>query len=152
MRALTGQISLFDVKQKNEPAHKPVKVDPEYNPAEWALVYLVTRRGGYKGNLFILTVQDAQALCSDACSRGIGRGGEWFFMWTTIDHFVRKDDAYGETKHAGTERPKFVFLADTGKQDRDFERLNIQKPTYKQCAEIIHRLGYQIDYTYKRET
>lgn len=150
MRGAADQISFFEL---SEPTEKPgEKNENQYDPREWALVYLVTRHGGYKGNLFILSIPDAQTLCEDPCSRGIGRGGEWFFMWTSIDHFIRKDDVYGDTKHSGTERPKFLFLHDTGKQDKDFERLGIKKPSFIQSEEIIKAIGYDIDYTYKQPT
>ena len=145
-----GQISFIELLEAGE--QKQTGPAPAYDPEEWALVYLVTRRGGYKGNLFILRIQDAKKLCEDPCSRGMGRGGEWIFMWTTIAHFIRKDDTYGDSKHVGTELPRFLFLADTGKQDKDFERLGIKKPSFIECEEIIRSIGYQIDYTYKRES
>lgn len=103
---------------------------------EYALVYLVARAGGIKGNLFILKTEDAKTFCSDDCSHGYGRGGPWCMMWTTIRHFVHQNDTYdGRLKD-------FVFIFDTGKQDKDFERLGIKKPTLKEQTDILHKMGY----------
>lgn len=56
---------------------------------DYAVVYLVTSggkigHGAFKGNLFILTVEDAMKLCSDDCSKGVSRGSPWMMMWTSI--------------------------------------------------------------------
>lgn len=67
--------------------------------SEYALVYLVTKAGGWAGNLFVLSVEDAKTLCSDECSRGWGRGGPWHFQWTTIDHFAQMNDTYNGRRH-----------------------------------------------------
>ena len=102
-----------------------------------ALVYMVTAKGGNAGNLFILDKQDAIRLCSDDCSKGAARGSSWLFMWTTIDHYIRNDDEYAGNK------PEFVFIKDSGKQDADFARLGIRKLTQSEQKEIIERIGYK---------
>lgn len=127
------QLSFFD----QEP-EEPVKVqenDDSYLD-EWALVYLVTRSGGTQGNLWVLKTEDAKKLCSDECSHGQARGGHWMFQWTTIRHFVHQNDQYDKRLE------DFLFIFDTGKQNKDFKRLGIEKPTLAEQFDLIRRLGY----------
>jgi len=121
------QLSLF-----NEA--KPQK--PKINIDEWALVYLVTFAGGNQGNLFLLPIEDAKKLCSDKCSHGVGRGGHWMFQWTSVKHFVRQNDTYDGRLE------DFLFIWDSGKQDKDFERLGLKKPSLKEQTEVLHEMGY----------
>lgn len=79
-------------------------------------------------------------LCSDKCSEGIGRGGRWHFQWTTIDHFIHQNDTYDGRLE------DFVFIRDTGKQDKDLERLGIKKPSIKEMGEILRGMGYLITF------
>ena len=129
---MNEQISLFDLI---EPQEEPEKEDDGYLD-EYALVYLVTKAGGWKGNLFILSVEDAKKLCSDKCSQGRSRNGSWMFQWTTIRHFVSMNDTYDGRLN------DFEFIWDTGKQDKDFERLGIKKPSLKEQCELLHKMGY----------
>ena len=124
---MTEQLSFFD-----EP--KPEK--PKYDLSEWALVYLVTFGGGNQGNLWILKKEDAIKLCSDKCSEGTVRGGKWHFQWTTIDHFIRQNETYDNRLE------DFKFICDTGKQDKDFERLGIKKPRLEEQSDLLQDMGY----------
>ena len=118
-----------------EQSEAPKKDDDSYLD-DYALVYLVTRSGGTQGNLWVLRTEDAKRLCSDECSHGQARGGFWMFQWTTIRHFAHQNDQYdGRIED-------FLFIFDTGKQDKDFERLGIDKPTLAEQFELISRLGY----------
>lgn len=122
------QLSLF---QEEPETHE---LDPRVY--EYSLVYLVTCAGGNQGNLWVLKNEDAMKLCEDECSHGQGRGGRWMFMFTRLDHFIRRDYSYGD------EHEDFLFIYDNGKQDRDFERLGIIKPTLKERAELLESMGY----------
>lgn len=126
------QLSLFGFIEPDEPEEKE---DDSYLD-DWALVYLVTKAGGWQGNLFVMKVEDAKKFCSDDCSHGQARGGYWMFQWTTLRHFVHQNDQYDGR------REDFEFIWDTGKQDKDFERLGIQKPTLKESSEILNKMGY----------
>lgn len=102
----------------------------------YALVFLVTKSGGNRGNLFVLPIEDAQKLCSDESSHGISRGGHWMFQWTSILHFVHQNDTYDGRLE------DFVFIKDSGRQDKDFARLGIRKPTISEQCDILRKLGY----------
>ena len=129
---MNEQLSIFDIINKPD-APEPDKKD---ELKDWALVYLVKKASGNAGNLWVMRVEDAQKLCSDDCSHGQALGGYWMFQWTTIDHFVRQNDQYDKRLE------DFVFIWDSGKQDKDFDRLGIRKPTLKEQTEVLHRLGY----------
>lgn len=122
------QLSLFDSDSD--------KLEDEMMLDDYALVYLVTKSGGNRGNLFILTTEDAQKLCEDDCSHGMGRGGPWIMMWTSIKHFVHQNDTYDGRLE------DFEFIRDTGKQDKDFNRLGIKKPTLKEEGDLLQKMGY----------
>lgn len=124
---------------------------PTPDLSEWALVYLVTKSGGNRGNLFILRVQDAQTLCEDECSHGQARGGQWMFQWTTLDHFARNDSAAAQHKNVHGKLEPFVFIRDTGKQDRDFARLGIHKPTLQECSDLLKFMGYELKFKGSKE-
>lgn len=137
------QITLFDFLE--EPASTPAHTKEDNSQSdEWALVYLVTFGSGFKGNLFVLKRDDAIKLCQDDCSHGIGRGGEWMFCWTSLGHFLKDDDAASQHKNVHGNLEDFVFLLDTGKQDADFERLGIIKPTLAESKAILQRMGYNL--------
>ena len=129
---MNEQLSIFDIINKPD-TPEPDKKD---ELKDWALVYLVKKESGNAGNLWVMPVEAAQKLCSDDCSHGQAYGGYWMFQWTTIDHFVRQNDQYDKRLE------DFVFIWDSGKQDKDFDRLGIRKPTLKEQTEILHRLGY----------
>lgn len=132
------QLQLFGELEVIEEAKQQREETNGYDLQQWALVYLVYRSGGYGGNLFILSVDDARKLCSDKCSRGFSRGGEWQFHWTTIDHFTSQNKTYDGRLE------RFVFIPDSGKQDRDFERLGIKKPTLEEMDDILRSRGYAL--------
>ena len=145
----SGSISLFDfMDDKTE----EVKAEPEQNTndiGDWCLVYLVTRSGGNSGNLFVLHREDAIKLCSDECSHGVSRGGHWMFNWTSLDHFydsknASKADRQMRNVHGDLE--PFVFIRDTGKQDKDFERLGIHKPDIYEIKKVLRSIGYEMEY------
>lgn len=120
-------------------------------PADYkdlALVYLVTQKGGFAGNLWLLHIEDAKKFCSDDCSKGRGNfGGEWCFMWTALSHFFNDDEAAQQNKTTQGKLMPFVFIRDTGKQDKDFERLGIVKPSIKEVSETLEQAGYFISFT-----
>ena len=130
---MSEQLSLFEEEpqQKRKPERQ---IDRRLS--EYALVYMVTKAGGWAGNLFVLSVEDAKTLCSDECSRGWGQGGPWHFQWTTIDHFAHMNDTYDGR------RPSFEFIKDTGKQDGDFARLGIRKPGKSVIFDMLFDMGY----------
>lgn len=136
------QLSLFDFKEQAAPKKTTSGIEPN----DWALVYLVTKAGGAKGNLWVLKKEDAMKLCEDDCSHGIARGGRWMFNWTSLSHFTKDDDGAKQHKDVhGTLKP-FVFLFDTGKQDADFQRLGITKPYPSEVSDILRHLGYRMTY------
>lgn len=67
------QITIYDLL--DEPIPKTESQKTRIDTGDWCLVYMVTRHGGYQGNLYMLHRDDAIKLCSDDCSRGYGRGG-----------------------------------------------------------------------------
>ena len=103
---------------------------------EYSLVYLVSFKEGYRGNMFLLKTADARKFCSDDCSAGKG----WMFQWTTINHFVHQNDQYDGRLE------KFVFIPDKGMQDDDFERLGIVKPTISEMKDVLKNIGYELVY------
>jgi hypothetical protein len=122
---------------------------PQVDTKDYCLVYLVTRHGGNKGNLFILHQEDAMKLCEDKCSKGRGRGGEWHFQWTSLSHFVDSNDrsaADRQYRDTHGNLTPFIFLADTGKQDKDLERLGIKKPSLKEICELLRTMGFCLQY------
>lgn len=140
-------MNLFDLLEEAKPEEKTEeKRADEFDPEAWALVYLVTKAGGAKGNLWVLRKEDAMALCEDECSHGMARGGRWMFNWTSLSHFANDDSGAAQHKDVhGTLKP-FVFIFDTGKQDADFERLGIIKPYPSEISDILRRLGYRMTY------
>lgn len=130
------QLNFFDKLPQSETIEQKTKREENEELKEWALVYMVFRHSGYQGNLFLLKKDDAIKLCSDECSHGVGRGGAWAFFWTTIDHFIRQNDIYDGRLES------FVFIKDNGKQDKDFERLGIKKPTRDEQSRILRDMGY----------
>jgi len=76
------QLSLFDTPDERQEKQQADIID---RIGDWCLVYLVTKSGGNKGNLFILHQDDAVKFCSDNCSHGTARGGKWMFQWTSIE-------------------------------------------------------------------
>jgi len=154
----TEQLSLFDLfAPASEPEEKPAKAEEPPKPQtadDWCLVYLVTKSGGNAGNLFVLKREDAQALCSDECSHGVARGGQWMFQWTSLSHFYDSGNRSAADRQARDTHGKltpFVFLKDTGKQDKDFERLGIKKPDIWQIKAILQELGYELTYKGSKE-
>lgn len=135
---MEGQLSLFDTS--------PEPPKPEEPETDWCLVYLVTRSGGNSGNLFVLRRDDAMKLCEDECSHGQARGGFWMFQWTSLEHFRRNDAAAKEHQNVYGDLEPFVFIQDIGKQDRDFDRLGIKKPTIREMQGILKELGYELKY------
>ncbi len=127
----TNQITMFD---RDEDFPEPVSPKPESRDSDdMCLVYLVTKSGGNRGNLFVLPREDAQKLCEDECSHGVARGGQWMFQWTSLSHFYDSGDRSAADRQARDTHGKltpFVFIRDTGKQDKDFERLGIKKTGY----------------------
>lgn len=141
-------ITLFDLMDE-QPVH------PEEVPArgrdigDWCLVYLVTQCGGNSGNLFVLHREDAIKLCSDECSHGVARGGHWMFNWTSLEHFYDSKDASKadrQMRNVYGDLEPFVFIYDTGKQDKDFERLCIHKPNILEIEDILRSIGYRMEY------
>ena len=145
---MIDQLSFFDIE---EAPKSPITEPKNEEVTDWCLVYLVTRSGGNQGNLFILHQDDAIKLCEDKCSHGQARQGQWMFMWTSLEHF-RKDDA-GAKQHKNVhgELEPFVFKFDTGKQDKDFERLGIKKPDIWEMENILNDLGYKMKYENSRD-
>lgn len=146
------QIGLFDF---DEPAKPQVKEQPEQknNVGDWCLIYLVTRSGGNSGNLFVLHREDAIKLCSDECSHGIARGGHWMFNWTSLDHFYDSKNASAadrQMRNVYGDLEPFVFIKDTGKQDKDFERLGIKKPNIYEIEDVLNSIGYKLQYKGER--
>lgn len=142
------QMSMFAVPE----APKSPITEPKRNDVDdWCLVYLVTRSGGNQGNLFILHRDDAIKLCSDKCSHGKARQGHWMFMWTSLEHFRRDDDGAAQHKNVHGVLEPFVFKFDTGKQDKDFERLGIKKPDIWEMKNILESLGYSMKYESSRD-
>ena len=139
-----GQTTIFDYI--DVPEETAEQETPSYTTTDYCLVYLVTRHGGNQGNLFILTKEDAMKFCEDDCSHGRGRGGEWMFNWTSLEHFRQNTDASAQYKNTHGKLEPFRFLIDTGKQDDDFERLGIVKPTRHEMMDILEELGYQFTY------
>ena len=129
---------------KEEPEGQ--QINPELS--EWALVYLVTYAGGNQGNLFVLRKEDAQKFCGDKCSHGTARGGKWLMQWTSLDKFANKGnaEATAQMENVHGELEPFIFIRDTGKQDKDFERLGIQKPSIDECPRLLESMGYQFKY------
>ena len=141
-------ITLFDLMDE-QPVH------PEEVPArgrdigDWCLVYLVTQCGGNSGNLFVLHREDAIKLCSDECSHGVARGGHWMFNWTSLEHFYDSKDASKadrQMRNVYGDLEPFVFIYDTGKQDKDFERLGIHKPNIWEIEDVLRSIGYRMEY------
>lgn len=141
-------ITLFDhideepVRPEEDPAH-------ERDIGDWCLVYLVTQCGGNSGNLFVLHREDAIKLCSDECSHGVARGGRWMFNWTSLEHFYDSKDASKadrQMRNVHGDLEPFVFIRDTGKQDKDFERLGIHKPGIWEVENILRSIGYRMEY------
>lgn len=151
------QITFEDFYPKEEKVErtKPEKkTEAPDDPNEWCLVYLVTRSGGNSGNLFILRKEDAQKLCEDECSHGTARGGQWFFMWTALSHFYDSGDrsaADRQQRNVHGKLEPFVFIKDTGKQDKDFERLGIKKPTISEMQKLLNDMGYELKYQGTKE-
>ena len=138
------QLSLFDTPDERQEKQQADIID---RIGDWCLVYLVTKAGGNKGNLFILHQDDAVKFCSDNCSHGTARGGKWMFQWTSMRHFVTNDAAAKEWCDVRGDLPGFKFLYDTGKQDRDFERLGIHKPSIKEMGDFLRSIGYCFEYS-----
>ena len=132
----------FDFLTTEQPEPEKSQVDV----GDWCLIYLVTKSGGNQGNLFLLHREDAIKLCSDECSHGQARGGHWMFQWTSMSHFVSGDAAAKEHEDVHGNLPGFKFVHDTGKQDADFERLGIKKPTLKEMCELLRSWGYLFEF------
>lgn len=148
------QLNLFEMLSEDtapEPAPKP---EPEPDSNDWCLIYLVTMNGGNQGNLFILHREDAIKLCEDECSHGSARQGKWMFCWTSLSHFYDSNDRSKADRQArnvhGVLEP-FVFIPDTGKQDKDFERLGIVKPNIREMSKILSECGYELKYKSSKE-
>lgn len=140
-----GQISFF------ENVDKPKEEKPQTQKTDMCLVYLVTKSGGNSGNLFVLHREDAIKLCTDECSHGSARGGQWMFQWTSLEHFRRDDAGADQHKNVHGKLEPFVFIPDTGKQDADFERLGISKPSRKEMQDVLLQLGYEMKYQGSKE-
>lgn len=146
---MIGQMGLFE-----ETVKQPENI-PENNAGDWCLVYLVTRAGGNSGNLFVLHQEDAIKLCTDECSHGIGRGGAWMFQWTSLDHFYDSKNAAAadrQMRNVYGELEPFVFIKDTGKQDKDFDRLGIHKPDISEVEKVLNSIGFKLQYKGEKPT
>lgn len=147
------QLSFFDLPElQGNKEHAAAALKPTRRRAEerdfsqWALVYLVTMSGGNVGNLFVLKTEDAMKLCEDECSHGSARGGRWMFQWTALDHFRRDDAAAAQHKNVFGKLEPFVFIRDSGRQDADFKRLGIIKPSISECKKLLSDMGYELIY------
>ena len=138
------QLSLFDWL---EPAQEPEEEQtPDIDVSDYCLVYLVTRSGGNQGNIWVLHREDAIKFCSDPCSHGQARGGYWMMMWTSMEHFTMNDAGAKQHQNVHGKLEPFKFIADTGKQDKDFERLGIQKPSITEIADLLRSMGYLMEF------
>ncbi len=140
---MIDQLSFFDHVEEPKPTITEAK---PINKEDWCLIYLVTRSGGNQGNIWILKRDDAIKFCSDPCSCGIGRGGPWIMMWTSMDHFIQDDAGAKQHKDVHGKLTPFKFIYDTGKQDKDFERLGIDKPGIKEISELLQSMGYLMEF------
>lgn len=142
------QLSLFSSVLKPEKQADKDERRISDKASDWALVYLVTYSGGNKGNLFVLKKEDAQKLCEDECSHGMARGGRWMFQWTSLDKFAKDGAgcASNQQKNVNGKLVPFVFIQDIGKQDDDFDRLRIKKPTIEESREILKSIGYELSF------
>lgn len=142
------QITIYDLL--DEPIPKAESQKTRIDTGDWCLVYMVTRHGGYQGNLYMLHREDAIKLCSDDCSRGRGQWGEWMFCWTSMDHFAKDDDAAIMHKNVHSKLEPFEFIRDSGKQDDDFKRLGIIKPELYEMEEELKRMGFELKRIFKK--
>lgn len=151
------QINLFNFNAIEEKENTRETKDEQAitDAGDWCLVYLVTRSGGNAGNLFVLHQEDAIKLCSDECSHGRARTGYWMFQWTSLNHFIDSGDASAADRQARNVHGKlepFVFIPDTGKQDKDFKRLGIHKPDISEIETVLNDIGYKLEYKGKKST
>lgn len=140
---MTEQLSFF------QPVEEPKTTISEPKPInleDYCLIYLVTRSGGNQGNIWILKREDAIKFCSDPCSHGRARQGHWMMMWTSMEHFAQDDAGAQQHKDTHGKLTPFKFIYDTGKQDKDFQRLGIHKPGIKEISELLRSMGYLMEF------
>ena len=140
---MIDQLSFFDPVEEPKPTITEAK---PINKEDWCLIYLVTRSGGNQGNIWILKRDDAIKFCSDPCSHGQARGGHWMMMWTSMDHFIQDDAGAKQHKDVHGKLTPFKFIYDTGKQDKDFKRLGIDKPNIKEISKLLRSMGYLMEF------
>ena len=75
------------------------------------------------------------------------------FNWTSLDHFADEGSEAAARQQENThgKLEPFVFIPDTGKQDADFERLGIKKPTLEECNAVLNSMGYELHYKTGKE-
>lgn len=106
------------------------------NLDDLAAVYLVTKKGGFKGICYIMSIDDAQVFCGDKRTKGKGMGSEWMFVWTNLSHIVDFNEVY-KNKHAGCEKPKLLIMKDNGSRDNVINENNIKKIPLNELREYF---------------
>ena len=120
-------ITLFDLPGSATPA--PTVVTPI---ADWAaleslaFLYTATALGNNSGIRFMLTVPDAKVWCSSPESRGIGRGAEWAYFWTSVANWLRNYQGDGDAYGAHRYEVDVSKLEDNGEWDDKIAAAGVQ--------------------------
>lgn len=135
---ITGaQLDLFAAgvlpKQETRPSH----VNEDALKAI-ALCYTGTELGNNSGIKFAMSVADAMIWCGSPISRGVLRGTEWAYFWTSAYNFI--------SCHWGIDEPCLDLdrLVDDGSWDERIASLGVKKIDLADFPAVFEPLGVTI--------
>jgi len=103
------QLTLFDLcreEREELPEERDRGGDYESKPA---FVYMCTMHGAGRV-LYETTVRDAIRICELPETQGMGRGGPWFYAWTTQENFVKNGGNLESKTHKQADDGRFAGL------------------------------------------
>lgn len=105
-----------------------------------AFLYTATSAGNNSGIRFMMSLVDAMAWCQSPKSRGIGRGAEWAFFWTTVPKFLT---CY-EGPSSRFWRLDLSQCVDDGRCDADIAALGLTKIGLDEIAAVLTPMGVEV--------
>lgn len=80
---------------------KEVAPEPTAGLERYAFLYTATSSGNSTGIHFMMSVEDAQAFCSDPRSKGVMSGTYWAYFWTRVSTFCFEFGGNTKGKNGG---------------------------------------------------
>ena len=94
------------------------------------LIYQVNQEGGFSGNLYLCSLEDAKKICSSPKTKGAARGGSWCLMFTTLENFFNWNG-----------KDTIIIKKDDGRNDELFKELGVKVLKNQEFADFLTSIG-----------